>query len=103
MRELYAKIHNEICMLDSNIISLHLTKGGIQRDGSYRPCLLSQLLEIYDELRQAVDPKDVAKPPLDLHDRMIAEFAPEWEKTYSRIASRQVQNRGTVAGNICMI
>ena len=39
--------------------------------------------KIFEELRQAVDPKDIANAPLDLHDRVISEFAPEWEKTYN--------------------
>jgi len=37
---------------------------------------------LYDQIRQALDPNDISNPPLDLHDRLIEEFAPEWEKTY---------------------
>jgi hypothetical protein len=38
--------------------------------------------KIYEGLRKAFDPKDISNPPVDLHDRVIEEFAPEWEKTY---------------------
>jgi hypothetical protein len=38
--------------------------------------------EIYDKVRQAVDPKDISNPPLDLHDRVIEEFAPKWMEEY---------------------
>ncbi len=38
---------------------------------------------IYDQVRQAVDPKDISNPPLDLHDRVINEFAPRWKEDYN--------------------
>ena len=39
--------------------------------------------KIYEEVRQALDPKDISNPPLDLHDRVIEEFAPEWIEQYN--------------------
>jgi hypothetical protein len=39
--------------------------------------------KIYEEVRQALDPNDVSNPPLDLHDRVIEEFAPKWLEDYN--------------------
>ncbi len=50
--------------------------------------------DLYEKLRQAIDPKDISNIPTDFFDRVIHEFAPEWENNYNYKSWTELKHNG---------